>query len=112
MEDETILVETFGRSPVIRIVDFFLDNPLSDYSKEEVIKNLGISKITFYKYFRLLEGSGLFKVARKIGRATMYKLDEKNEVVKALKSLEWALGIKAMEKAVEESKVAIRVKRK
>jgi len=108
---ETILVETFGRSPVIRIVDFFLDNPLSDYSKEEVIKNLGISKITFYKYFKLLEKNGLFKKTREVGRATMYKLDEKNEVVKALKSLEWALGIKAMEKAIEESKISVGIKK-
>ena len=111
MEDETILIETFGHSPVIRIVDFFLDNPLSDYSREEVIRDLGISKITFYKYFQLLEKNGLFKRTRQVGKATMYRLDEKNEVVKALKSLVWTLGIKAMERVIEESSVSVPVRK-
>lgn len=110
-EEKTILIETFGKSPVIRIVDFFLDNPLFDYSKEDAIKNLGISKITFYKYFQLLEKNGLFKETRKVGRARMYKLAEKNEVVKALKELVWVLGIKAMEKSIEESSISIPVKK-
>ena len=111
MEDETILVETFGHSPVIRIIDFFIDNPLSDYSKEEVIKNLGISKITFYKYFQLLEDNGLFRITRKVGKATMYKLDEGSEVVKSLKSLVWTLGIKAMEKSIEESSISLPIRK-
>jgi len=111
MEGETILVETFGHSPVIRIIDFFVDNPLSDYSKEEVIKHSGISKVTFYKYFGLLEKNGIFKVTRKVGRATFYTLDERNEVVKALKSLSWTLGIRAMEKAIEESSVSVPTRR-
>ena len=111
MEDKTVLVETFGKSPVIRIVDFLLDNPFSDYSKEEMIKHLGISKITFYKYFQLLGKNGIFKETRKIGKATMYKLDDQNEVVKSLKSLSWTLGIKAMEKSIEESSVTVPIRR-
>ncbi|MBI2084353.1 MAG: hypothetical protein HYT70_01955 [Candidatus Aenigmarchaeota archaeon] len=111
MEDQTILVETFGHSPVIRIIDFFLDNPLSDYSKEEAIRHSGISRITFYKYFHILEKNGIFKKTREVGKATMYTLDEKNEVVKALKSLEWTLGIKAMERSIEESSISVPVRK-
>jgi len=92
MEEKTILIETFGNSPIIRITDFFLDNPLFDYSKEEMIKNLGISKVTFYKYFTLLESNEILKETRKIGKAKMYKLNEKNEVVKKLKELVWVFG--------------------
>jgi len=111
MREKTILIETFGSSPVIRIIDFFLDNPLLNYSKEELIKNLGISKITFYKYFALLEINEILKETRKVGKAKMYKLNEKNEVIKKLKELVWALGIRAMEKAVEESEIAVPVKK-
>lgn len=111
MNEKTILIETFGNSPVIRITDFFIDNPLFDYSKEEMIRNLGISKVTFYKYFALLEANGIVKVTRKVGKAKMYKLDEENEAVKKLKELIWVLGIKAMEGAVKESEVAVKIKK-
>ena len=45
----TILAETFGNNPVIRIIDFFIDNPIFDYSKEDMIKEgLLIAKTTHY----------------------------------------------------------------
>jgi len=109
MNDKTILVETFGNSPIIRIIDFFIDNPLSDYSKEELIKHLGISKITFYKYFAILESNGVVEVIRKVGKAKMYKLNEKSDVVKKIKELVWVLGIKATEKSIQkEIPIALR----
>ena len=105
--EKTILVETFGSAPVIRIIDFLIDNPLSDYSKEEMIKGIGISKVTFYKYFPLLEESGIVRETRKIGKSKMYKLNEKNDVVKKLKELVWALGMKAMQRSVEGIEIKI-----
>jgi len=110
MNDKTILVETFGGSPIIRIIDFFIDNPMFDYSKEELIKCLGISKITFYKYFAILENNGIVDITRKVGKAKMYKLNEKNEVTKKIKELVWALGVKAAEKVSkrEMKPIAIR----
>jgi len=107
--DETILTETFGKSPVIKIIDFFFDNPGLDYSKEEIIKGLGMSKVTFYKYFALLEENGIMEGGRKVGKARMYKLNEKNDVVKKLKELVWILGISAMQKSVEETGTRIPV---
>ena len=109
---KTILVETFGSAPVIRIIDFLIDNPLSDYSKEEMIKGIGISKVTFYKYFPLLEESGMVIETRKVGKSKMYKLNEKNDVVKKLKELVWTLGMKAMQRSVEGIEVKIVGKKK
>jgi len=109
MNDKTILVETFGNSPIIKIIDFFIDNPLFDYSKEELIKHLGISKITFYKYFSILEINGVVEVTRKVGKAKMYKLNERSEVTKKIKELVWVLGIKAAEKSIQkEIPIAVR----
>lgn len=110
MEDKTILRETFGESPIIRTIDFLMDNPLFDYSKEEMIKNLGISKATFYKYFPLLESNDILEFTRKVGKSKMYKLNGKSEVVKKLRELVWALGIRAMEKAAEQYRKPIAVK--
>ena len=108
--NETLLLKYLGSSPVLRIIDFFLDNPLSDYSKNEVVKNLSMGRVTFFKYWQELEKSGAVKVTRRVGRATMYQLDRKNEVVKQLIRLDMTLGRKAMEKAVEEYRKPVAVK--
>jgi len=39
---ESILIKTLGNSPKLRIVDFFLDNLLFDFTKKEVIEALGM----------------------------------------------------------------------
>lgn len=98
--DETLLLRYLGSSPVLRITDFFLDNPLSDYSKNEVVRNMEMGRATFFKYWKELEKSGVLKVTRRIGRATMYQLDRDNRVVKHLIRLDMAISRNATEKAV------------
>ena len=109
-KNETLLLKYLGPSPVLRIIDFFLDNPLFDYSKNDIIKNLEMGRVTFFKYWAELEKSGAVKVTRRVGRATMYKLDRENEVVKHLVKLDMALAKRAMEKASEQYKKPITVK--
>jgi len=48
METESLLLKTLGKSPQMRIMDFFIDNRLFDFSKKEIIEELGMSKTTFY----------------------------------------------------------------
>ncbi|MGI0009411.1 MAG: hypothetical protein ACRD92_07305 [Nitrosopumilaceae archaeon] len=110
MSNETLLLKYLGQSPVLRIIDFFLDNPLSDYSKNEVVKNLEMGRVTFFKYWSELEKSGAVKVTRYVGRATMYHLDRSNDVVKQLIKLDMALARKNMEKAVDEYKKPLAVR--
>lgn len=108
--DETLLLRYLGASPTLRIVDFFLDNPLSDYSKNEIAKSLAMSRVTFFKYWKELEKSGGLKTTRRIGRATMYKLDVANDIVKQLVKLDMTLSRKTMEKTVEEHQRPIAVR--
>jgi biotin operon repressor len=108
--DETLLLKYLGDSPTLRIIDFFLDNPLSDYSKNEIAKNLAMSRVTFFKYWKELEKSGALLITRKIGRATMYKLDRANDIVKQLIKLDMTISRKAMEKQVEKNQKPIAIK--
>lgn len=109
-QNETLLLKYLGPSPVLRIMDYFLDNPLSDFSKNEIVRNLEMGRMTFFKYWAELEKSGAVKVTRRIGRATLYKLDRQNEVVKHLIKLDMALARQAMEKTAEEYKKPVVVK--
>jgi hypothetical protein len=57
--DETLLLRYLDASPTLRIIEL-LDNPLSDYSKNEIANNLAMSRVTF-KYWKELETSGAVK---------------------------------------------------
>ncbi|MBS7618760.1 helix-turn-helix transcriptional regulator [Candidatus Bathyarchaeota archaeon] len=80
---ETLFIKMFGYSSKLRILDIFLDNPYFDFSKSEVIRELGMSKQTFYKNFKGLEELGIVKPSRKIGRATMYRINKEHPLVKS-----------------------------
>ena len=95
---ESILIKTLGDSPKLRIIDFFLDNPLFDFTKKEIIEALGMSKRTFYKYFPDLEKYGIVKVSRKIGRAKLYKINLEHPLVKMLREYEKKLSLQIAEK--------------
>jgi len=105
-EHESILIKTLGDSPKLRIIDFFLDNPLFDFTKKEVIEALGMSKQTFYKYFPDLEKYGIVKVSRKIGRAKLYKINLEHPLIEMLREYEKKISLQIAEK---EGAVAVKL---
>jgi len=108
-EHRSILLKTLGDSPKLRIIDFFLDNPLFDFTKKEVIEALGMSKQTFYKYFPELEEYGIVKVSRKISRAKLYKINLKHPLVNILREYETKVSMQIAEKEAEKMKKPITV---
>ncbi len=101
-EYQSILLKTLGDSPKLKITDFFIDNPLFDFTKKEIIEALGMSKQTFYKYFKDLEEYGIVKVSRGIGKAKLYKVNLNNPMVKMLKEYEMQLSLQIAEKEMEK----------
>lgn len=100
--EKTLLIKCLGNSPTLRIIDFFLDNKLFDYTKNEIIENLNMGRATFFKYWKELEELGVVKVTRKIGKSKLYKLNKEYEIVQKLIMLDSVLCKKAMEKAVKK----------
>jgi len=82
--EDSLLLKAFGYSPKLRMIDIFLTNPYFDFDKEELARELGMSKQTVYKNFKDLEELGVVKVSRKIGRATMYRIDRNYPLIKTL----------------------------
>jgi len=95
---ESILIKAFGYSPKLRIIDIFLTNPYFDFSREELVIELGMSKQRLYKNFKDLEELGLLEVSRRIGRATMYKLNRKHPLVKLLDQMITEISLQIAEK--------------
>ncbi|MBL7160627.1 MAG: winged helix-turn-helix transcriptional regulator [Candidatus Aenigmarchaeota archaeon] len=87
-KEKSLLLEMLGSSPEMRIIDFFLDNKLFDFSKKEIIEETGMSKATFYKHWDRLEGFGIVKISRKFGKAKLYQINRGNPLVEELFRLE------------------------
>lgn len=110
-EEKSLLLKQIGEAPTLKIIDFFLYNPSLDYSKQEVVQQVSMSRSTFFKAWKALESSGVFTATRKIGRASMYRLDRKNPVVQKLIELDLALGKQAMEKAAGHEVISSKIRR-
>jgi len=101
MEDKSLLLQYMGDTPQLRIIDFFLDNRESDYSKKEIIEHTGISKTTFYKVWDEIVQFEYLKTTRKYGKAQLYALNSDCTLIHKFKALDDELGKQAMQKALE-----------
>jgi AraC-like DNA-binding protein len=101
---QSLLLRTLGDSPKLRIIDFFLDNRLFDFTKKEVLEALGMSKQTFYKHFPDIETYSIVVVSRRIGRAKLYRINPENPLVKMLRECETQLSLQIAEQEKAEMK--------
>lgn len=107
---ESVFVEFFGRSPFIRTLDFFLEYPIFDYSKTQIAREIGISRITIEKIWKTLVEKGLIFKTREMGRAEMYQLNRKNPVVKRLMKFCFDLASDYFDREMEEEKLAVKLR--
>ena len=84
MEGKSKFVEVLGNSPLIKVLDFFLDNDVYDYSKSDVFRETGISRITLQGIFAGLEKKGIIKKTRVSGKSQMYQLNKETSIVQNL----------------------------
>jgi len=80
------------KNPIIKVLDFLIDNEAFDHSKTEIAKGAGISRTTLLKIWGTLEETGIVVETRKVGRAKMYKLNKKNPIVKKFMEFDDALS--------------------
>ncbi|MBI4182197.1 MAG: hypothetical protein HY520_04495 [Candidatus Aenigmarchaeota archaeon] len=97
MAQESLLLELLGAQPLTRVVDYLLEKRPYDASKQEIIRETGVSRNTFFRIWDRIERFGLVKPTRTIGRATLYVLDDANPVVERLRDLEFTLIKASME---------------
>ena len=86
-DDTTIMVEFFGNYPIIKVIDFLLENRGFDYSKSEIAENAGIGIATLHQLWDRLEKFGIVKETRKYGNTRLYMLNEESEFVRMLKMM-------------------------
>ncbi|MEM1770153.1 MAG: HTH domain-containing protein [Nitrososphaerota archaeon] len=109
---DSILLKAFGYSPKLRILDIFLTCPYFDFSKNELAKELGMSKQTLYKNFKDLEELGVVKPSRKIGRATMYRINREHPLVKRLDEMINEISLQIADQEAQKQAQAVPIGKK
>ena len=100
-EKKMALKHIFQDTPTIKMLDFLIDHKGYDYSKTEIAENAGIGWTTLNRHWDSLKEWEFVIETRKIGRATLYKLNEKNPVVKKLLSFDKEAAVFMSEKIAE-----------
>ena len=88
---DSVFREVFGSRPVVRIIDFFLDNQEFSYSLADVVREEKISFQTAKPVFSELVSSGILVETSRVRKARKYSLDTSHEFVVRLLALDEAL---------------------
>jgi len=96
--DKSIFLTIMGESPQLKVIDFLIENSIFDYSKSEISKGASISRNTLNNIWDQLVFSDIITKTRTVGRATLYKLNTKNPVVKKFIQLDQTLTREYAEK--------------
>ncbi len=78
------LKHILGDHPVIRILDFFIENPIGDHTRAEIAHYTEAGPTAMKKDFPLLVRCGVVIETRKIGGVPLYALDTENEMTQSL----------------------------
>ena len=55
MEDETLFIKFFGRkNPVLKVLDFLIDNEAFEHSKTDIAKGAGVSRAMLFNIWHIL----------------------------------------------------------
>lgn len=87
--DESLFIRELGiKSPMLKALDFLMDNEAFDYSKTDIAKGAEMSRATLFKVWPRMQALDLITATRTVGQARMYRLNKKNPIVKKLMELD------------------------
>ena len=107
MEEESIFLNSMGDSPQMRIMQYMIEGRNFDYTLTDML-NAGVSWGTLNNLIPKLVRFGIISKTRKIGRATLYKINENNLVSKKLIELYDQLIMRKLDDLEAEEIVAVR----
>ncbi len=107
MEEKTSFRLVFGDSPVVKIVDFLIDNQEFDYSLSDIAKGAEIAWSTLHEHWPELVQLGIVQKTRRIGRAELYKLNRENLLVKKLLELDLFISEQLITQRVSKEEIVV-----
>jgi len=105
MTDESIFLDYVGDSPRMRVLQYFIEGRDFDYTLTDLL-HAGVSWGTLNTLIPTLAELGIILKTRKIGRATLYKINLNNSVAKQLMALYDTLLLEKLQE-LDEKKIEI-----
>lgn len=107
-EDKTAFLETFGDSPVLRVLDFLVVNEEFDYSMTDIAKLSGVGYATLKLFWQKLEEEGIVTNTRTVGRAKMYKINVNNQIMKKFRDFYWETTKYHVHQKMEKEEILVK----
>lgn len=91
MKEESIFIEYFGDSPLVRIMNFLILGKDFDYSMTEIAEGAGVGWTSFTQAWKILVERNAVVRTRNIGKAKLFKLNTDDPTVKKIVRLHWEI---------------------
>lgn len=106
MDEKSSFVMVFGESPMVKVIDFLIDNQEFDYSLTEITRNAGIGWTTIHHFWYSIVKLNIVKRTRRIGRAELYKLNKDNQLVQKLLEIDLLVSQQLARKEMKQKVIA------
>ena len=107
--EKSLIIRFLGENPVLKIVDFLIENKGLDVTKKDIIDGTGISRAALFKYWKQIEEQEIVLITRKFGKTKLYTLNAKNQIIKKLLELESILIGKSLSRFDKNKLVEVSV---
>lgn len=106
-----MLTQIFGECSQVKLVDFLVAHPWSEFSKTELADGAQIARPTVYKLLDKLLKESLIVETKKVGNIQLYQTNRNSNVIKYISSLQGLLSDMEVEKQKKQSqKPSINIK--
>ena len=89
--EKSMFLSLVGNSPLMKVIDFLIDNKGMDFCKKDIAEGAGISRTSLFYCWNDLEKAGVLKQTRKFGKTSLYALNSKSTIARKMLELEMAL---------------------
>ncbi|HLC31526.1 MAG TPA: hypothetical protein VJK51_02580 [Candidatus Nanoarchaeia archaeon] len=103
-ENKSLMMEQFGDTPQLRVLDFLIDNQFFDFPITEIARESNVSYNSIKLFFPHFIFSGVVYKTRRLGKSDYYKLNLKNQFVSNLVKLDWMLTKRTISPEIESEK--------
>jgi len=104
---KSVFLESFGDSPINRILDFLIVFDNFDYSMADIAIKAGVGYSTLKTLIKELLEKGLIIQTRISGKSKMYKLNNENPLVKKFTEFYWNITDQAVGKELKKEKIIV-----
>jgi len=105
---ENAFLEFLGNNPHTRLLEFLITGREFDYTLTDLSENAGIGWTTLHRIFPVFEKKEIVIKTREVGRAKLFKLNQKNNEVKKLILLYDSILNSQLEKAEEKNTIKVK----